>query len=239
MPRGNFIVTPTFNSTFLGLHLACLALFCAGEAINTLLAMKGKIIKEERRHLDDVRKDKQVKEHAVQEAQELPSVRSSSRPHKPSLSRRLPPLRLFCPTPRDIVYALESQTKSDLFDRTPTPTHSARVSGVQPPTGLGASGSEPSGLPPTKKRGAPLHSSPTLGSSSQPSVERKRLFFSAEQAGKITVINEMAQLWGLPAYVTSEGTPASLEEAQVRFMEVYSLLPTNIIFTYVGFFACP
>jgi len=49
------------------------------------------------------------------------------------------------------------------------------------------------------------------------------------------MINEMAQLWGLPPYITPEGTPASLEEAQVHFMEIYSFLPTNIIFTFVGF----
>jgi len=176
-----------------------------------------------------------VKKHAVQQAQELPSVHSSSRPHKPGLSRHLPPLRLFCPTPRHIVFALESQTKSDLLDRTPTPAHPTRVSGVQPPTGPGGSGGGPLGLAPTKKRRTPLHSSPTLGSSSQPSVEKKGFFFSAEQAGKITMINKMAQLWGLPPYVTPEGISMSLKEAQVRFMEVYSLLPTNIIFTYVGF----
>jgi len=50
-------------------------LFCAGEAIDTLLAMKGKLTKEEKRHLDDARIDKQVKEHAMQQAQELPPVR--------------------------------------------------------------------------------------------------------------------------------------------------------------------
>jgi len=197
--------------------------------------MKGKLTKEEKRHLDDARRDNQVKEHAVQQAQKLPPVRSSFRPRKPGLSHHLPPLRLFCPTPRDIVYALESQTKSDPLDRTLTPAHPARVSGVHPPTGPGGSGSGPSGLSPTKKRRAPLYSSLTLGSSSQRSVERKGIFFSAEQAGKTTMINEMAQLWGLPPYVTLEGTPASLEEAQVCFMEVYSLLTTNIIFTYVGF----
>ena len=37
------------------------------------------------------------------------------------------------------------------------------------------------------------------------------------------MINDMAQLWGLPPYIALEGTPASLEEAQVRFMEVLSL----------------
>jgi len=38
---------------------------CKGEAIDILLAMKGKLTKEERRHLDDARRDKQVKEHVV------------------------------------------------------------------------------------------------------------------------------------------------------------------------------
>jgi len=66
MPHGNFIAAPTFNSTFFGLHLIFLALFCAGKAIDTLLAMKGKLTKEEKRHLDNARKDKQVKEHAVE-----------------------------------------------------------------------------------------------------------------------------------------------------------------------------
>jgi len=61
--------------------------------------MKGKLTKEERRHLDDARRDKQVKEHAIHQAQELPLVRSSFRPRKPSWSQRLPPLRLFCPPP--------------------------------------------------------------------------------------------------------------------------------------------
>jgi len=100
MPLSNLIVAPTFNNSTLysfELHLAYLTLFCVGEAIDTLLAMKGKLTKEEKRHLDDARQDKQVKEHAVRQAQELPPVRSSSRPHKPGLSRRLPSLRLFCP----------------------------------------------------------------------------------------------------------------------------------------------
>jgi len=38
---------------------------CAGEAIEILLGMKGKLTKEERRHLDHGRRDKQVKEHVV------------------------------------------------------------------------------------------------------------------------------------------------------------------------------
>jgi len=67
MPRGNFIDSPTFNSTFFGLHLICLALFCAGEAIDALLAMKEKLTKQKKRHLDDARRDKQVKEHAVEQ----------------------------------------------------------------------------------------------------------------------------------------------------------------------------
>jgi len=40
------------------------------------------------------------------------------------------------------------------------------------------------------------------------------------QAGKITMINDMAKVWGLPAFVTPEGTLPNLENAQVRFMEV-------------------
>ena len=38
----------------------------ASETIDILLAMKGKLTKEERRHLDDAQIDKQVKEHVVQ-----------------------------------------------------------------------------------------------------------------------------------------------------------------------------
>jgi len=41
---------------------------CAGEAIDILLAMKGKLTKKEMRHLDDTQRDKQVKEHVVQQA---------------------------------------------------------------------------------------------------------------------------------------------------------------------------
>jgi len=58
----------------------------AGEAIDILLAMKGKLNKEERRHFNDARRDKQVKEHVVQQAQELPSIHSFFRPCKSSLS---------------------------------------------------------------------------------------------------------------------------------------------------------
>ena len=58
---------------------------------------------------------------------------------------------------------------------------------------------------------------------------------STEHAGKIAMINDVAQLWGLPPYLTPEGTPASLEEAQVRFMEVYSFFPIIVALPYVGF----
>jgi len=61
-------------------------LICAGEAIDILLAMKGKLIKEEKRHLDDARRDKQVKEHVVQQAQELPPAHSSFLPLRSSMS---------------------------------------------------------------------------------------------------------------------------------------------------------
>ena len=110
---------PSFNSA-LGLfkfYSTYLSLSC--EAIDTLLAMKGKLMKEEKRHLDDARWDKQVKEHAIQQVEELPPIRSSSRSHKPGLSQRLSPLRLFCLPPRCVVYALESQTKGDLLESTP------------------------------------------------------------------------------------------------------------------------
>jgi len=40
--------------------------------------MKAKLTKEEKRHLDDARRDKQVKEHAVQQVQELPGMFSLS-----------------------------------------------------------------------------------------------------------------------------------------------------------------
>jgi len=54
------------------------------------------------------------------------------------------------------------------------------------------------------------------------------LFFSAEHAGKMATINDMAQLWGLPPSLTLEGTPSSLEEAQGSFVDVFSL-SLNII----------
>jgi len=50
------------------------------------------------------------------------------------------------------------------------------------------------------------------------------MFFSVEHTSKMAMINDMAQLWGLPPSLTPEGTPVSLEEAQVRFTEVFSLL---------------
>ena len=89
--------------------------------IDILLTMKGKLTKEGKRHLDDARRDKQVKQHAVRQAHKLPPVRSSFRPRKPSLAQCLPPLRLFCSPPCDIVFTLESQTKSDLLDRARLP----------------------------------------------------------------------------------------------------------------------
>jgi len=184
--------------------------------------MKGKLTKEEKSHLDDARRDKQVKEHAVQQAQELPPGHSFSHQREPGLSKHLPVLKLFCLTLRYMVYTLESQTKIDLLDRTPTPAHPAQISGVLPPSGLGGSSSGPSGLPPIKKRRAPLRSSLLPVPSSQAFVERKGLFFSAGQAGNITMINDIAQLWGLPPHITPEDSPASLEEAQVCFMEVLS-----------------
>jgi len=49
------------------------------------------------------------------------------------------------------------------------------------------------------------------------------------------MINDMVQLWGLPPYLTAEDTPASLEEAQVRFIEVYSFFPIIIVLIYVSF----
>jgi len=170
---------------------------CTSEAIDILLAMKGKLTKEEKRHLNDTRRDKQVKEYVLQQAQELPPVHSSFHPHKSSLSQHLPPLRLFCP-PRYIVFALELQTKSNLLDHTPTLMRPARVNSIPPPSGLGGSSGGPSSLPPTKKRRAPLHSSPTPGSSSHYSTKSKGHFFSVEHAGKIAMINDMAQLWGIP-----------------------------------------
>ena len=138
----------------------------------------------------------------MRQAQELPPVRSFSRQREPGLSKRLTPLKLFCPTPRYIVYALESQTKSDLLDRTPTLARPACISGVQPLSGSGGSSSGPSALPPIKKRRAPLRSSPSPVPSSQAFAERKGLFFSTEQVAKMTMINDMAQLWGLPPYIT-------------------------------------
>jgi len=50
--------------------------------------------------------------------------------------------------------------------------------------------------------------------SSQAFAERKGLFFSTEQVAKMTMINDMAQLWGLPPYITPEGTPAPVPSSQ-------------------------
>ena len=195
--------------------------------------MKGKLTKEEKRHLDDARRDKQVKEHAVQQVQELPPVCFASQPHKPGLSQCLPPLRLFCPTPHYILYALESQTKSDLLDRTPTPARPARVSGVQPPSSPGGSSGGPSSRPPTKKRRTPLSSASPSGSLNVSSSDKKGLFFSAEEAGKMAMIDDFSQLWGLPPHLTPPGMPSNLDEAQIRFMEVRSSLLAHSSLSHV------
>ena len=71
----------------------------AVEAIDVLLIVKGKLIKEEKRHLDDARREKQVKEHAIHQVKDLSSVCSF-------------PLPKYFPPPHDMVIALESQTKS-------------------------------------------------------------------------------------------------------------------------------
>ena len=116
--------------------------------------------------------------------------------------------------------------RNDLLESTTTPTRHARINGVQPPSGPGSSSGGPLSLSPSKKCRAPLCSSPSPGSSSLLSIEKKGLFFSAEQASKIAMINNMAKLWGLPPYVTPEGTLPNLEDAQVRFVEVPPFHPT-------------
>ena len=143
----------------------------------------------------------------MQQVQEFPLVCSASRPHKPDLSQCLPPLRLFCLTPHYIVYALESQTKSDLLDRTPTPARPAHVGGVLPPSDPGGSSGGPSSRPPTKKRRAPLSSASPSSSLNLSSSERRGLFFSAEEAGKMAMIDDLSQLWGLPPHLSPPGMP--------------------------------
>jgi len=56
------------------------------------------------------------------------------------------------------------------------------------------------------------------------SSDKKGLFFSAEEAGKMAMINEFSQLWGLPPHLTPPGTPLNLDEVQIRFMKVRSSL---------------
>jgi len=156
----------------------------------------------------------------VQQVEELPPVRSSSRPHKPGLSQRLPPLRLFCPPSRYVVYALESQTKRDLLESTPTP---ARPLVLATYNLLQAPVVQVAGLQAFLLRRSTRH---LCARPHRPDLRayfllgRGGFFFSAEQASKIVMINDMAKLWGLPPFVTPEGTPPSFEEAQVRFMEV-------------------
>jgi len=62
------------------------------------------------------------------------------------------------------------------------------------------------------------------GSLSLPSSEKKGLFFSGEEAGKMAMIDDLSQLWGLPPHLTPAGMPLNLDEAQIRFMEVCFLL---------------
>ena len=101
---------PSFNSArgLFSFYSTYLSLLCAVEAIDTLLAIKGKLMKEEKRHLDDACWDKQVKEHAMKQAQELLPIRSSSRLHKPGLVPTSPSFEVILSTPRYVVYALES-----------------------------------------------------------------------------------------------------------------------------------
>ena len=49
------------------------------------------------------------------------------------------------------------------------------------------------------------------------------------------MMNNIVQLWELHPYLTPEDTLASLEQAQVRFMEVYSFFHIIIVLIYVGF----
>jgi len=117
--------------------------------------------------------------------------------------------------------------KSDLLDCTPTPARPAHISGIQPRSGQEALAVDPLAFRP--QRSVEPRSSPSPVPSSEASDERQELFFSVEQAEKITMINNMAQLWGLPPHITPEGTPTSLEEAQVRFIEVLSSPFLNVV----------
>jgi len=56
------------------------------------------------------------------------------------------------------------------------------------------------------------------------SSDKKGLFFSAKEAGKMAMIDDFSQLWGLPPHLTPPGTPSNLDEVQIRFMEVRSSL---------------
>uniref|UniRef100_A0A7C9CQU7 Uncharacterized protein n=1 Tax=Opuntia streptacantha TaxID=393608 RepID=A0A7C9CQU7_OPUST len=104
--------------------------------------MNGKLTKEERRHLDDAKREKQVNKYVIQQIQELPPVCSSCR------------------------------TKSKQLDHMQTsmrPDCTAGATSVQTllPSLRGTS-SEPTSLPPTKKRRALPRVSPALGSISLP-----------------------------------------------------------------------
>jgi len=56
------------------------------------------------------------------------------------------------------------------------------------------------------------------------SSDKKGLFFSAKEVGKMAMIDNFSQLWGLPPHLTPPGMPSNLYEAQIRFMEVCSSL---------------
>jgi len=51
----------------------------------------------------------------------------------------------------------------------------------------------------------------------------------------MAMINDMAQLWRLPPSLTPKSTPANFEEAQVCFMEVFSLSPIIVAPSFIDF----
>lgn len=62
---GKFIIVLLIWSVFSLLALFIWSLLLADEAIDILFSIKGKMTKEDRRHLDDARREKQVRQHVI------------------------------------------------------------------------------------------------------------------------------------------------------------------------------
>uniref|UniRef100_A0A7C8YKA1 Uncharacterized protein n=1 Tax=Opuntia streptacantha TaxID=393608 RepID=A0A7C8YKA1_OPUST len=98
--------------------------------------MNGKLTKEERRHLDDAKREKQVNKYVIQQIQELPPTKSKQLDH------------------------MQTSMRPDCTDG------ATSVQTLLP--SLRGTSSEPTSLPPTKKRRALPRVSPALGSISLP-----------------------------------------------------------------------